>query len=65
MKFFSVTLFLVQGENNFCYDWQMDTNGLGFMNYETGGEFHVEDWAKNSFYLNAERLLRILLLPPD
>lgn len=29
----------------------MDANGLGFMNYETGGEFHVEDWANNSFYL--------------
>lgn len=43
----------------------MDANGLGFMNYETGGEFHVEDWANNSFYLNAERLLRIRLLPPD
>ena len=35
----------------------MDANGLGFMNYETGGEFHVEDWANHSFYLNAERFL--------
>lgn len=43
----------------------MDANGLGFMNYETGGEFHVEDWANHSFYLNAERFLRICLFPPD